>query len=144
MEVGHRVDVAADPAAVWDVLGDPSLMPEWFRKLQNFDALKGDGTKKGDRYSVEYARDNDGPLLLTVDVVKVDAPHGHLHRFEGFQVPFTINSAIEEDGDGSIWDATIEVKLSLVQRALGPVIKNYLDGLAREMGEGFKEYVENN
>ncbi len=141
MQVDHRVDVAADPAAVWDVLGDPSLMPEWFTKLENFEALKGDGTKKGDRYQLEYPR-NDGPLVLSVEVLSVDAPHGHVHRFEGFQVPFTITSTIETDGNGSVWDASIEVKLSLVQRALGPVIKNYLDGFAREMGDDFRTYVE--
>lgn len=141
MEINHEVEVKSDPASVWDVLRDPSLMPDWFEKLQNFDAVKGDGTKKGDRYTVEYARDS-GPLELSVEVLEVDAPHGHVHRFEGFQVPFTIKSSIDEDGDGSIWTASIEVKLSLMQKALGPVIKNYLDGLAREMGDGFKSYVE--
>lgn len=141
MEIVHEVPVDSDPAAVWKVLQDPSLMPEWFEKLENFTAIKGDGTKKGDRYSVEYARDS-GPLVLTVEVLKVDAPHGHVHRFEGFQVPFTIGSEISEDGDTSVWTATIEVKLSLMQKALGPVIKNYLDGLAHDMGDGFKQYVE--
>ena len=38
--------------------------------------------------------------------------------------------------------ATIEVKLSLIQRTLGPVIKGYLDDLAGDMAEGFKTYVE--
>lgn len=141
MEIVHEVPVDSEPDAVWEVLKDPSLMPEWFEKLENFKAIKGDGSKKGDRYSVEYARDS-GPLVLTVEVQKVDAPNGHVHRFEGFQVPFTISSRIEEVDGGSLWHAAIEVKLSLVQRALGPVIKNYLDGLAREMGEGFKDYVE--
>lgn len=141
MEISHVVEVAAAPESVWEVLREPSLMPDWFEKLQNFNAVKGDGSKKGDLYTVEYARDS-GPLELSVEVVKVDAPHGHTHRFEGFQVPFTIKSSIDEDNNGSIWTASIEVKLSLMQKALGPVIKNYLDGLAREMGDGFKTYVE--
>lgn len=141
MQIDHMVPVDADPAAVWDVLRDPSLMPDWFEKLENFKAVKGDGTSKGDRYSVEYARDS-GPLELRAEVVQVNAPTSHVHRFEGFQVPFTITSSIEDDGDGSIWHASIEVKLSLMQKALGPVIKNYLDGLARDMGDGFKQYVE--
>lgn len=141
MEIVHEVPIDSEPAAVWEVLKDPSLMPEWFGKLENFKAIKGDGTKKGDRYSVEYARDS-GPLELTVEVIKVDAPHGHVHHFEGFQVPFTITSSIDEDGDASIWTAAIEVKLSLMQKALGPVIKNYLGGLAHDMGDGFKQYVE--
>lgn len=142
MEIVHRVDVVSSPADVWEVLRDPSLMPEWFEKLENFQALEGTGTERGDRYSVDYARDS-GPLQLDVEVLRVDAPHGHVHRFEGFQVPFTINSTIEQDDESSIWVAAIEVRLSLVQRALGPVIKNYLDGLAHEMGSGFKSYVEN-
>lgn len=141
MQIDHKVPVDADPDAVWEVLSDPSLMPDWFEKLENFQAIKGDGTKKGDRYSVDYARDS-GPLELRVEVMKVDAPHGHVHRFEGFQVPFTITSSIEEDGDGTTWHASIDVKLSLMQKALGPVIKNYLDGLAHDMGDGFKQYVE--
>lgn len=141
MEVSRRVEVDRDQAAVWEVLCDPSLMPEWFGKLDNFKAVAGDGTSAGDRYTVDYVRDS-GPIELRAEVLEVDAPDSHSHRFEGLPVAFTIVSELSQRGDATRWTATIEVKLSLVQRALGPVIKGYLDDLAGDMADGFKSYVE--
>lgn len=141
MEVSRTVDIDRGQAAVWEVLRDPALMPEWFEKLHNFTAVSGDGTRPGDRYSIEYKRD-EGEVELSVEVLEVDAPSGHTHRFEGLPVAFTIRSELDERGESTTWNATIEVKLSLIQRALGPVIKGYLDDLAGDMADGFKSYVE--
>ena len=141
MEISREVEVGREPEVVWEVLRDPSLMPEWFEKLDNYVAVVGDGMSAGDRYTVDYLRDS-GPIELSVEVLAVDAPDSHVHRFEGLPVAFTITSDLEESEDGTRWTATIEVKLSLVQRALGPVIKGYLDDLAGHMAEGFKSYVE--
>lgn len=142
MKIERSVDVARGADDVWAVLRDPALMPDWFEKLDNFVALAGDGMNPGDRYSIEYVRDS-GPVGLEVEVIEVEEPDGHVHRFEGLPVAFTIASELIEIDDGSTtWTATIEVKLSLIQRALGPVIKGYLDDLAGDMAEGFKSYVE--
>ena len=119
----------------------PALMPEWFAKLGNFVAVSGDGTGAGDEYTIDYLRDGDDKELR-VQVLSVDVGIGHVHRFEGLPVAFTITSELTQEGDGTTWVATIEVKLSLIQRTLGPVIKGYLDDLAGDMAEGFKTYVE--
>ncbi|MFT4050402.1 MAG: SRPBCC family protein [Solirubrobacterales bacterium] len=141
MEVTRSVEVARQQSAVWDVLRDPALMPEWLPELENFTAVSGDGTSAGDRYTIEYKRDS-GNVELAVEVLEVDAPDGHSHRFEGLPVAFTIISRLEGDGDDTTWHATISVKLSFVQKALGPVIKGTLDSLADHMADGFKNYVE--
>lgn len=141
MQIDRSVEVAKGQDAVWTVLRDPALMPDWFAKLDNFVAVSGDGTNAGDRYTIEYVRDS-GPVELSVEVLEVDAPNGHVHRFEGLPVAFTIASDLDDQGHATIWAATIEVKLSFVQKALAPVIKGTLDGLADDMAEGFKSYVE--
>ncbi len=142
MRIERSVDIARGADDVWAVLRDPALMPHWFEKLDNFVAVAGDGTSAGDRYTIDYVRES-GPVGLEVEVLSVDSPDGHVHRFEGLPVAFTIASdLVSVDADATTWTATIEVKLSLVQRALGPVIKGYLDDLAGDMASGFKSYVE--
>lgn len=141
MRTERSVEVARELAAVWEVLRDPALMPEWFDRIQNFVATAGDGTDAGDTYTIEYVRDS-GPVGLSAEVLAVDAPHGHTHRFEGLAVPFTIISELDDQSGSTIWTATLEVKLSLIQRTLSPVIRGYLDDLADDMAAGFKDYME--
>lgn len=141
MKLERSIEIARERDAVWAVLGDPSLMPEWFPKLANFASTDGDGSAAGDSYTIDYVRES-GPIELSVTVLEVDPPNGHVHRFEGLPVAFTISSALS-GGDGqTTWTGTVEVKLSLVQRALGPVIKGYLDDLVGDLAGGFKSYVE--
>lgn len=142
MELEQSVSIGREQGDVWEVLRAPALMPEWFDKLGNFAAVEGDGTGQGDRYTIDYLRDS-GPVGLSVDVLEVDEQVGHVHRFSGLPVAFTIASRLSSAGDrATLWTATIEVRLSLVQRALTPVIKGYLDDLSGHMAEGFKTYVE--
>lgn len=141
MRIDRSVEIARERDAVWAVLRDPALMPDWFEKLGNFVAISGDGTDAGDQYTIDYLREG-GNKELSVSVLSVDEGSGHVHRFEGLPVAFTITSELSEVGDGTSWNATIEVKLSLIQRTLGPVIKGYLDDLAGDMADGFKTYVE--
>lgn len=141
MKLERSVEIARERDAVWAVLGDPSLMPEWFPKLDNFEPVSGDGTAEGDSYTIDFAR-NDGPIELSVSVLSVDPPNGHVHRFEGLPVAFTITSELTDEGEATTWVGTVEVKLSLVQRALSPVIKGYLDDLVGDLAGGFKDYME--
>lgn len=141
MRVERSVVIERNQADVWAVLSDPALMPEWFSSLDNFVAVEGDGQSAGDVYEIEYLRDS-GNKQLTATVLEVDAPDGHVHRFEGLPVAFEITSRLGSDGDATEWNATIEVKLSLVQRALGPMIKGILDDMAADMANGFKSYLE--
>ncbi len=141
MKIERSVDVARERDEVWSVLRDPALMPEWFSKLDNFAATDGDGTNAGDTYSIDYVRDA-GPISLAASVLEVDAPVGHVHLFKGLPVAFSISSQLSQSDAGTLWTATLEVRLSLVQKALAPVIKGSLDDLAGDMAEGFKTYVE--
>lgn len=141
MKIERSVDVARERDEVWAVLRDPALMPQWFTKLDNFEATAGDGTNAGDSYTIDYLRDS-GPTELQASVLEVDAPDGHVHLFKGLPVAFSISSQLRESDAGTVWMATLEVRLSLVQKALAPVIKGSLDDLAGDMAEGFKNYVE--
>jgi carbon monoxide dehydrogenase subunit G len=141
VKIERSVDVTREQGDVWAVLRDPALMPVWFSSLENFSAVEGDGTRAGDRYTIDYVRES-GTKHLAVEVLEVDEPNGHIHLFEGLPVAFSISSRLTGDGSATIWAATIEVRLSLVQRALGPVIKVMLDGLADDMSNSFKQYVE--
>jgi uncharacterized protein YndB with AHSA1/START domain len=142
LKIDRSVVIGRAQDEVWDVLRDPSLMPQWFAKLGNFVALEGDGTAAGDRYTIDYLREDDDKELR-VEVLSVDEGDGHIHRFEGLPVAFTIASVLDaQERELTTWTATIEVRLSLVQRALGPVIRGYLDDLAGDMADGFKNYLE--
>jgi hypothetical protein len=59
------------------------------------------------------------------------------------QLPFILSSKFSPlDEDTTEWSAEIEVKLNLVQKALGPVLKGAMSGIAKDMGGDFKKYVE--
>jgi carbon monoxide dehydrogenase subunit G len=141
VKIERSVEVARPHDEVWAVLREPALMPAWFNSLENFATVLGDGTQAGDKYTIDYMRES-GSTRLSVEVLEVDEPDGHVHLFKGLPVAFSITSRLSGDGSTTVWSATIEVKLSLVQRALGPVIKGTLDGLADDMSESFKQYVE--
>lgn len=141
MKIERSVEIARDQDDVWSVLRDPALMPEWFENFSDFQTVLGDGTQVGDRYTIDYVRDS-GPVQLSVEILQLDEGSGHVHLFKGLPVAFSIESTLSSSGGSTTWLATIEVKLSLMQKALAPVIKGTLDGLADDMAESFKTYVE--
>lgn len=126
---------------VWAVFDDPALQPEWLEMMSSFEQVSGKGNAKGAVQRVVFER-SSGETELTVTVL--DHSEGRVKaRYEGMQLPFELTSTfVEIDDDSTEWECEIDVKLSLLTKALGPVIKGSLSDLAAQMGSDFKSYVE--
>ncbi|MBJ7459667.1 MAG: SRPBCC family protein [Thermoleophilaceae bacterium] len=142
MIVDHSIIIDKPFAEVWAVFDDPSLQPEWLGMMKSFKQVKGRGNTKGAVQSVVFVRDS-GDTELTVTILDHDPSGQVVARYEGMQLPFVLNSNfVDLDDDSTEWSAEIEVKLSLLQKALTPVLKSAMGDLAKQMGSDFKDYVE--
>lgn len=142
MIVDHSIIIDKPFDEVWAVFDDPSLQPKWLGMMKSFKQVKGKGNAKGAVQSVVFTRDS-GDTELTVTILDHDPSGQVVARYEGMQLPFVLTSNfIELDDDSTEWTAEIEVKLSLLQKALTPVLKGAMGDLAKQMGTDFKEYVE--
>lgn len=141
MRAERSVEIGRGRKAVWDVLGEPSLLPVWFDDLEDFVPVEGDGRDEGDVYRIHYTRFRK-PIGLKVAVVEVDPQAVFAQRFSGLPAPFTVACTLSGTQRKTTLDAVVEVKLSLVQRVLTPVISGYIDDLAVSLADGFKSYVE--
>lgn len=126
---------------VWAVFDNPSLQPEWLEMMSSFEQVSGDGNSRGAVQRVIFQR-SSGETELTVTVL--ESSEGRVKaRYEGMQLPFELTSTFHElEDDTTEWECEIDVKLSLLTKALGPVIKGSLSDLAEQMGSDFKTYVE--
>ncbi|MBI2690323.1 MAG: SRPBCC family protein [Solirubrobacterales bacterium] len=142
MIVHHSIVIDKPFDEVWAVFDDPSLQPKWLGMMKSFKQVKGMGNEKGALQKVVFTRDS-GDTELTVTILDQD-PSGHVvARYEGMQLPFVLTSNfVVLDDDSTEWAAEIEVKLSLLQKALTPVLKGAMGDLAKQMGSDFKKYVE--
>ena len=142
MKVEHSIEIDKPFDEVWGVFDDPSLQPEWLDIMKSFKQVKGKGNAKGAVQKVVFARDS-GDLELTVTILDHDPSGTVVAKYEGMQLPFILTSNFHAiDDDTTEWAAEIEVKLNLIQKALGPVLKGSMSDLAAEMGSDFKKYVE--
>jgi hypothetical protein len=141
MKAERSVEIGRGRKAVWDVLGDPSLLPVWFDDLADFVPLEGDGRDVGDLYRINYTRFRK-PIGLKVAVLEAETQAALVQRFTGLPASFTIACSLSGTQRRTTLDAIVEVKLSLVQRAFTPIVSGYIDNLAVGLSEGFKTYVE--
>lgn len=141
MKAERSVEIARDLDDVWALLSDPSLMPKWFDDVGSFKAIEGDGTEEGDKYMIKYTR-LAKPIDLRVKLISIEAPRLHVQRFEGLPAPFTVACQLAEAKEIVTLDAVVEVKLSLVQRALTPVIQGYVNQIADGLATGFQGHLE--
>ena len=142
MVVDHSITIDKPFDEVWSVFNDPELQPEWLDIMTSFEQVKGKGNAKGAVQKVVFARDS-GDTELTVTILDHDASGQVVARYDGMQLPFILSSKFSPiDEDTTEWSAEIEVKLSLIQKALGPVLKGAMGGIASDMGSDFKKYVE--
>jgi uncharacterized membrane protein len=142
MVVEHSIDIDKPFDEVWAVFDDPSLQPKWLGMMTSFKQAKGNGNEKGAVQKVTFKRDS-GETELTVTILKHDPSGEVVARYEGMQLPFVLTSRFNPvDEDSTEWAAEIEVKLNLIQKPLGPVLKGAMGNLAAEMGSDFKTYVE--
>jgi carbon monoxide dehydrogenase subunit G len=142
MKVDHSVKIDKPFDEVWATFDDPSHQPKWLDIMKSFKQVKGKGNAKGAVQQVVFSRDS-GDTELTVTVLDYDPAGKVVARYEGMQLPFVLTSNFSAiDDDTTEWAAEIEVKLSLIQKPLGPVLKGAMSDLAEKMGSDFKKYVE--
>lgn len=141
MKAERQVEIARGRKAVWGVLGDPSNLPVWFGDIDEFTAIEGDGTAVGDVYRINYTRFRR-PVGLKVTVLEAEAENALLQRFTGLPASFTIALELSGTARKTVLDAEVDVKLSLVQKAFTPLVHGYIDRLAVDLIDGFKNYIE--
>jgi len=142
MKVNESVEIDKPFDEVWAVFDEPSKQPEWLDIMKSFEQIKGEGNAKGAVQNVVFTRDS-GDTELSVTILDYDPSGVVVARYEGMQLPFVLTSTFSAiDDDTTEWAAEIEVKLSLIQKALGPVLKGAMSELAQKMGSDFKKYVE--
>ncbi|MGK2878638.1 MAG: SRPBCC family protein [Solirubrobacterales bacterium] len=142
MIVDHSIIIDRPFDLVWGVFDDPSLQPEWLDMMKSFEQVKGKGNEKGAVQKVVFARES-GDTELTVTILDHDPAGQVVAEYEGMQLPFILTSNfVELEDDTTEWAAEIEVKLSFIQKALGPILKGAMGDLAKEMGSDFKKHVE--
>lgn len=141
MKAERIVEISRGRTAVWEVLGNPSLLPVWFDDIENFRALEGDGTAIGDIYKITYTRFRR-PIGLKVTVLEAEVGNSLLQHFTGLPAAFTIACSLGGTARKTTLDAEVDVKLSFVQRAFTPIVHGYIDRLAVDLSEGFKNHLE--
>lgn len=142
MRVEHAIEIERPLDEVWALFDDPSKQPEWLGMEKSLTQVKGKGNEKGAVQSVIFER-SSGETELTVTILDRKAPTRLVARYEGMQVPFELTSTFTAiDDDTTEWHCEIDVKLSLLTKALGPVIKGAVSDLAHQMGDDFKAYAE--
>jgi hypothetical protein len=142
MEVRHAVIIERSLEEVWGIFDDPKLLLEWQDAMVGYKQLKGKPDKAGS-VSLQTIKRSSGDTELTVTLLERKAPSFSKSRYEGMQLPFTIaNSFSEVEEEITEWSAVIDVKLNIVQKAIGPMLKGSLSDLAQQNGDEFKAFVE--
>lgn len=121
---------------VWAAFDDPDAMVEWQGNLVAYEQVSDDVS----RQTVRNAGINQE---LTVTLLEHEAPSLAKSRYEGAQVPFEVTNTFTALGDDSTeWLAVMDLKLNLLTKALGPVLKPVMTELIKRNGRDFKHYVE--
>lgn len=141
MKAERSVEIGRGKKAVWEVMASPALLPEWFDDVADFDPVEGDGTEVGDKYRLKYTKYKH-PLGLQIRVLEVEQQEVFVQRFTGLLAPFTLAVSLSGAGRKSTIDAVVEVKLSLLQMPLTPLVHRYVDQLTGDLTDNFKRYVE--
>jgi uncharacterized protein YndB with AHSA1/START domain len=127
---------------VWAIFDDADLQTEWNSDLLDYEPVSGEGNAKGAVSTLTFKR-GDGETVLTATVLERKPPHEISAVYEGMQLPFYLSSTFSAvDDDSTEWHAEIEVKLNLMQKALGPLLKGTMSDMAEKMGNDFKAYCE--
>lgn len=127
---------------VWAVFNDPKLQTEWNSDLLGYERVSGKGNEEGSVSRLTFKRGH-GETVLTATVLESKRSAKLIAKYEGMQLPFYLTSNFSAiDDDSTEWAAEIEVKLSLMQKALGPLLKGTMTDMAQKMGDDFKAYCE--
>jgi uncharacterized membrane protein len=138
LKAEHRVVIDRPIETVWAVFDDPEAMVEWQGNLLSHE-------KFSDSISRQKVRNAGITQELTVTLLESEPPVMTKSLYEGAQVPFEVTSTFTPVGEGSTeWHALMDLKLSLLTKALGPVLKPVMLELIKRNGRDFKAYVEAN
>lgn len=142
MKVSHTEFIERPINEVWAEFENTATLIEWQDNLLEFKQVSGKYTAVGGVAHVKVRQvgmTND--LVLTV--LSRDArKHRVAYRYEGAQAPFEITNSFRSVDGGTEWTAEMDVKLNLLTRALGPVLKPIADGLVKGNGKNFKAHME--
>lgn len=141
MKAERSVKIGRGRKAVWDVMADPSRLPVWFEDVADFQPLEGDGCAEGDKYRLKYTKYRR-PLGLQIRVLEVEKQELFVQRFTGLLAPFTLAVALGGGGRRTTIDAVVDVKLSLLQKPLIPIVHGYVAQLTGSLTDSFKSYLE--
>lgn len=136
MKAEHRVVIDRPIEEVWAVFDDPDAMVEWQDNLISFEEVS-------ESVSLQTVRNAGINQELTVTLLEYEAPVLAKSRYEGAQAPFEVTNTFTAIDDGSTeWLAVMDLKLNLLTKALGPVLKPVMNELVKRNGRDFKNYVE--
>lgn len=142
MEVEHVTVIEKPADEVWAAFDDPGLLVKWQDRLESYEQISGEPDEIGS-VSKQTIRRSSGDLELTVTLLDRREGEFSQSRYEGMQLPFTISNTFSAvDDDTTEWHVVVDVRLNLMQKALGPVLKGPLTELAEQNGEDFKKFVE--
>jgi uncharacterized membrane protein len=136
LKAEHRVVIDRPLEEVWAVFDDPDAMVEWQGNLVSYEEVS-------DGVSLQTVRNAGMNQELTVTLLEHEPPMLAKSRYEGAQVPFEVtNTFTAVDDDSTEWVAVMDLKLNLLTKALGPVLKPVMTELIKRNGRDFKQYAE--
>ena len=136
MKAEHRVTIDRPIEEVWEVFEDTEAMVEWQGNLLSYEQVS-------DGVSLQTVRNAGMNQELTVKLLERKAPKLSKSRYDGAQVPFEVtNTFVAVDDNSTEWCAEMDLKLNLLTKALGPVLKPVMMDLIKRNGRDFKSYVE--
>lgn len=142
MEVEHVTVIDKPIDEVWAAFDDPDLLVEWQTRLIEYEQIEGAPDEVGS-VSKQTIHRSKGNVELTVTLLDRRDGEFSQSRYEGMQLPFTISNTFTAiDDDTTEWHVVVDVRLNLMQKALGPVLKGPLTDLSEQNGEDFKKFVE--
>lgn len=142
MKVEHVEVIDRGIDEVWAAFEAPDAMVEWQGNLLEHAFVEGSPDKPG-AISHQTVKNAGLTTVLTVTLLERKVPKLSRSRYEGAQAPFEVTNTFKEQKDGSTeWRAVMDVKLNLLTKALGPVLKPIAQELVKRNGRDFKTYVE--
>ena len=142
MKVEHVEIIDSPIESVWAAFEDTDAMVEWQGNLLEYEQVEGSPDKPG-AISHQTVKNAGMTSVLTVTLLERKAPKLSRSRYEGAQAPFEVTNTFRQQKDGSTeWVAVMDVKLNLLTKALGPVLKPIAQELVKRNGRDFKQYVE--
>lgn len=145
MKVSHTEVIEGRPADIFRAFEDPEVILAWQDSILEFEQLKGKFNTKG---GVAYMKAQQVGFTsdLTVTTIARDGRKRMVqYRYEGAQAPFEILNTFTNVGDGTTeWTAELDVKLNLLTKALGPVLKPLAGELVKSNGKNFRTWCEAN